>query len=208
MGKVCGVRHIRVWAHFSTYWYLGPSAIRLHCVFCALVRLHTVHLTAVNGANAGMDQTLLFYCICAGQVQPLPLVSFVASVSCERQSWLFWVLCRHFLVLLCNPMHICDGTFSLGISAGVGSTLNTCKYFEPLMANCFAQGHQRTFKIGSLSSNTVVMLPGTLTLAGCFSFWLQMPPYLGQLWWNFYLQVTVSLVLCGAVICTQPRGMD
>ena len=69
------------------------------------------------------------------------------------------------------------------------------------------KGQLRTFKIGNLSSNVVVMLPGTLTLAGCFSFWLQMPPYLGQLWWNFYLQLTVSIVLCGVVVCAQPRGM-
>jgi hypothetical protein len=108
---------------------------------------------------------------------------------------------------------VCDAKGSqgcLGYNAAIAlyccSLLCTFAVMHALWS--YLKGDIRTFKVALIPSNVVSLLPGVLSLSAVAAVWLQPPPYRANLWWNFYLQLVVGVVLCITLCCMQPRGMN
>lgn len=137
---------------------------------------------------------------------------------CCRQGWLkhcYSIAWERNKLHACPSLHLWDMCRAKGTEGCLGYNIAIfllgCSVFATLAIIhalwAYLKGEIRSFRCGPIPSNVVTLMPGLLTLAAVASAFLQKPPYLAILWWNFYVQLSVSVTLLLSVCCTRTKGM-
>jgi|EP01046_Picozoa_sp_COSAG06_P046981 hypothetical protein len=113
-------------------------------------------------------------------------------------SYHLWDVCR------AKGSNGCFG-YNMAIFLLASSIFATLAIIHALWA--YLKGDIRTFQCGAVPSNVVSLMPGALTLAALVAVGLQTPPYRATLWWNFYVQLGVSITLLCSLCCMRTTGI-
>ena len=115
----------------------------------------------------------------------------------------------------CPSLHLWDMCRAKGTEGCLGYNIAIfllgCSVFVTLAIIhalwAYLKGEIRSFRCGPIPSNVVSSMPGLLTLAASASVALQTPPYRAMLWWNFYVQLSVAVILLFSMCCMRTKGM-
>jgi hypothetical protein len=147
-----------------------------------------------------------------------PMFTHLAFSIFRRQGWLkhcYSIAWERDKLHKCPSYHLWDMCRAKGSNGCLGYNIAIfllgCSVFATLAIMhalwAYLKGQIRTFQCGPIPSNVVSLMPGLLTLAALASVGLQTPPYRATLWWNFYVQLSVSITLLCSLCCTRTKGM-